>query len=100
MLKKGFEPDSLEFLSSLKPKTVPAEALVEQSSVNVCTLSCTVKLVTSSQDNGSTVQRLFEETEEFRMLRVSCWMVTQQAAIIQGLTYLSTRGQQLNCRPR
>ena len=62
------------------------EALVERSGVDVCTPSCTVKLVTSSQDNGSTIQRLFEETEEFRILRVSSWMVTQQTAMYSGFT--------------
>ena len=65
-------------------KKVPAKAFVERPGVDVCTPSCTVKLVTSSQDNGSTVQQLFEETEEFRMLRVSSWMVTQQVAIYSG----------------
>ena len=64
------------------------EALVEQPGADVCTQRYTVELVTSSQDSGSTLQQLLEETEELRMSRVSNWMMTQQAAINEAIIYL------------
>ena len=76
------------------------EARVEQPGADVCAPRCTVELVISSQDKGSKVQRSLEETEEFRMLRVSSWMVTQQAADNEVITYLSNSGQHLNCQPQ
>ena len=82
-----------------KTKKAPVKALVEWLGADVCAPKCTIELVTSSQENGSTVQQLFEETKEFRVLRVSSWMVTKQAASSEGLTYLSNSGQHLNCQP-
>ena len=80
-------------------KNALVEVLVKQPGANVCTLRCTVKLVTSSQDNDSAVQQLSEETEEFRMWRVSSWMVTQQVESNENLTYFSNSCQHFNFQP-